>query len=53
VPACDFTRATGKPSAIGALADIDAMLAGTAGTQVSTGVVGVEFDPPDQARAAP
>lgn len=53
VAACDFTRATGKPSAIGALADIDAMLAGTAGTQVSTGVVGVEFDPPDQARAAP
>jgi hypothetical protein len=29
---------------IGALADIDAMLAGTAGTRVESGVSGVTFD---------
>ena len=28
IAACDFARATGKPAMIGALADIDAMLAG-------------------------
>ena len=39
--ACDFARATGKPAVIGALADIEAMLAGTAGTRVSTDVDGV------------
>jgi carbamate kinase len=43
IAACDFARATGKPAAIGALADIDAMLAGTAGTRVTTNVAGVEF----------
>jgi carbamate kinase len=43
IAACDFARATGKPAAIGALADIDAMLAGTAGTRVTTAVTGVEF----------
>ena len=32
IAACDFARATGKPAAIGALTDIEAMLAGTAGT---------------------
>ena len=41
--ACDFAEATGKPAAIGALSDIDAMLAGTAGTRVVTSVTGVEF----------
>ena len=41
IAACDFARATGKPAAIGALADIDAMLAGTAGTRVATDVDGV------------
>jgi carbamate kinase len=41
--ACDFAKATHKPAAIGALADIDAMLAGTAGTRVTTSVSGVEF----------
>jgi carbamate kinase len=41
--ACDFARATGKRAVIGALADIDAMLAGTAGTTVSTQVSGVMF----------
>ncbi len=43
IAACDFARATGKPAVIGALADIDAMLAGTAGTRVSTDVPGVVF----------
>ncbi len=41
--ACDFARATGKPAVIGALSDIDAMLAGTAGTRVATDVTGVAF----------
>ena len=43
IAASDFARATGKPAAIGALADIDAMLAGTAGTRITTSVTGVEF----------
>lgn len=42
--ACEFAGATGKPAVIGALADIDAMLAGTAGTRVEPGVSGVTFD---------
>ena len=41
IAACDFARATGKPAVIGALADIEAMLAGTAGTRISTDVDGV------------
>ncbi len=45
--ACDFARRTGKPASIGALDDIEAMLAGTAGTQVSTEVQGIEFGSPD------
>jgi carbamate kinase len=43
ISACDFAKATGKPAVIGALSDIDAMLAGTAGTRVATGVTGVVF----------
>jgi carbamate kinase len=43
IAACDFAKATGQPAAIGALADIDAMLAGAAGTRVTTSVSGVEF----------
>jgi carbamate kinase len=43
IAACDFARATGKPAMIGALADIEGMLAGTAGTRVETGVTGVVF----------
>ena len=43
IAACDFARATGKPAMIGALADIDAMLAGTAGTRVTADVEGVVF----------
>ena len=45
IAACDFARATGKPAVIGAFADIEAMLAGTAGTTVSTDVSGVVFAP--------
>jgi carbamate kinase len=44
IAACDFARTTGKPAVIGALSDIDAMLAGTAGTRVEPGVSGVTFD---------
>ena len=43
IAASDFAQATGKPAAIGALADIDAMLDGTAGTRITTSVAGVEF----------
>jgi len=50
IAACDFAKATGQPAVVGALADIDAMLDGTAGTRVTTSVSGVEFaagpDPP-------
>jgi carbamate kinase len=45
--ACDFAQATGKPAAIGALADIESMLAGTAGTRVSIDAEGVELIPPE------
>ena len=41
--ACAFARSTGKPAAIGALADIEAMLAGAKGTVISTQVDGVEL----------
>ena len=37
----DFARRTGKPSVIGQLADIEALVAGTAGTRISTDVDGV------------
>jgi carbamate kinase len=43
IAAYDFARATGKPAAIGALADIGGMLEGTAGTIVTTGATGIEF----------
>ena len=39
--ACDFARATGKPAVIGQLADIEALVAGTAGTRITTDVDGV------------
>jgi len=39
--ACDFARATGNPATIGGLDDIEAMLAGTAGTCVSTRFDGI------------
>jgi len=43
IAASDFARATGKPAMIGALADIDAMLAGDAGSRIATDVTGVVF----------
>ena len=43
IAASDFARTSGKPAVIGALSDIDAMLAGTAGTRVVTSVTGVTF----------
>ena len=43
IAASDFAAATGKPAVIGALADIEAMLDGTAGTRVTTSISGVEF----------
>ena len=43
IAACNFARETGKVAAIGALADIEAMLEGTAGTRVSTEVDGVIY----------
>jgi carbamate kinase len=43
IAAADFAKATGRPAMIGALADIDSMLAGNAGTRVATDVTGVVF----------
>jgi carbamate kinase len=34
--ACEFTTATGRPAAIGALADIERIVAGTAGTRIES-----------------
>lgn len=39
--ACDFARATGRAAAIGTLDDIDGLVAGTAGTRISTAVDGL------------
>jgi len=39
--ACDFARATGRPAVIGQLADIERLVAGIAGTRISTDVEGV------------
>jgi carbamate kinase len=41
--ASDFAKATGKPAMIGTLTDIDAMVAGKAGTRIATDVTGVAF----------
>jgi carbamate kinase len=43
VAACDFARSSGKRAAIGALKDIEEMLAGQAGTIVTTEIEGIEF----------
>lgn len=45
IAACEFAKASGKPAVIGALADIEAMLAGTAGTRVAVSLTGVAFRP--------
>lgn len=39
--ACDFARTTGRSAAIGALADIEGLVAGTAGTRIATDIDGV------------
>ena len=39
--ACDFARTTGRPAAIGALSDIDGLVAGSEGTRIATDVDGV------------
>jgi carbamate kinase len=41
VAACDFARATGRPAVIGRLADIEELVAGTAGTRISTDAEGI------------
>jgi carbamate kinase len=41
--ACAFARQSGQVAAIGALADLTALLAGTAGTHVSTSFDGIEY----------
>jgi carbamate kinase len=43
--ACNFARESGKAAVIGQLADIEAMVAGTAGTRISTDVTGVQTAP--------
>jgi len=41
--ACRFTRATGKPSAIGQLSDLAGIMAGTAGSLITRETAGVEY----------
>jgi carbamate kinase len=41
VAACDFAAATGRPASIGALGDIERLVAGVAGTRIATDVDGV------------
>nr|WP_298138596.1 carbamate kinase [uncultured Pseudomonas sp.] len=41
--ACEFARHTGKPAVIGALADIEAIVQGRAGTRISTQTEGIEY----------
>ncbi|MET0820980.1 MAG: carbamate kinase [Aeromicrobium sp.] len=49
--ASQFARETGLSAVIGSLADIDEMFAGTAGTEVTTEVSGVELCPDGAGRA--
>ena len=44
--ACRFAVATGKPAAIGALADLEKILAGEAGTTISTKEAGIVYGAP-------
>ncbi|MDE1165132.1 MAG: carbamate kinase [Pseudomonas sp.] len=41
--ACEFARNTGKVAVIGSLADIDAIVQGTAGTRISTAKAGITY----------
>jgi carbamate kinase len=43
--ACEFARASGRPAIIGQLADIEGLVAGTAGTRIATDVSGVVTAP--------
>jgi carbamate kinase len=43
--ACDYARSTGRPAMIGQLADIEGLVAGTAGTRIATEVRGVQSAP--------
>lgn len=43
--ACDFARRTGAPAVIGQLSDIDALVAGSAGTRISVEVDGIVTSP--------
>jgi carbamate kinase len=45
IAACDFARTTGRPAVIGQLADIEGLVAGTAGTRISTDTDGVRVAP--------
>ena len=45
VAACEFAKATGGNAAIGGLDDISEMLAGTAGTIITTSQAGLEYRP--------
>jgi carbamate kinase len=47
--ACDFARSTGRPAVIGQLADIDGLVAGSAGTRITTEVTGVRTSSVDGA----
>lgn len=51
--ACDFARATGRPAMIGRLQDIDRLVAGSAGTCISTKVDGVASTPDAAGRRRP
>jgi carbamate kinase len=44
--ACEFAELTGKTAGIGALADLEKMIRGEAGTIVSTSREGIEYWPP-------
>jgi carbamate kinase len=41
--ACEFARHTGKTAVIGSLADIEAIVQGTAGTRISTATPGISY----------
>jgi carbamate kinase len=46
--ACNFVRMTGKKAAIGALRDLSAVIAGTAGTTISAESANIQFAGPDE-----
>jgi carbamate kinase len=51
--ACNFATATGRTAVIGQLADIESLVAGTAGTRISTDVTGVETTSNHDIQGAP